>query len=306
MPTTATTICVTDADKREVLEYESTSGQVQRCHAHGLRPNDVLNRMNVEADTHETMIPDLQGSIIATLDSASGTLTRTGHMPFGESASAAGTFRYTGLRIDPETNGLYYARARICSPTWGRFLQPDPIGDARGSALYAYVGNDPLNRADPLGLCDNPQGCGGSSNQLITASASSVVPASTASAAAAAVPVVSQQGGTAVSVVGGNAPSVTLQPTGSSLSAPPAAGGSIELAARSPTLYRQNVECGTPTGGAFYPLCPDCHNRLMKNPELPPVLLENGQRYRPERKNRCRKNGYCHEWACRWNPGGSS
>jgi len=35
--------------------------------------------------------------------------------------------------------------------------------DASGAIvdLYAYVHNDPLNLTDPLGLCDNPQGCGG-------------------------------------------------------------------------------------------------------------------------------------------------
>lgn len=164
---TTTTIYVTDADNREILEYDGTSGQIERWYAYGLGPTNVLNQMSVAANTRETMILDIQGSIIGTLDSASGTLTKTGYMPYGESASAAGTFRYTGLRIDPETNGLYYARARMYSPPWGRFLQPDPTGYAGGSNLYAYVGNDPLNRADPSGLCDNPQGCGGGGNGVV-------------------------------------------------------------------------------------------------------------------------------------------
>jgi hypothetical protein len=34
---------------------------------------------------------------------------------------------------------------------------------ASGFAIYAYVNNDPLNRLDPFGTCDDPQGCGGSS-----------------------------------------------------------------------------------------------------------------------------------------------
>ncbi|MGH7137879.1 MAG: RHS repeat-associated core domain-containing protein, partial [Pirellulales bacterium] len=162
-----TRIYVTDADNREVLEYDGTSGQIENWYAYGLGPADVLNQVNVPAGTRETMIPDVQGSIIGTLDSATGTLTKTGYMPYGESASAAGTFRYTGLRIDPETNGLYYARARMYSPTWGRFLQPDPIGYAAGSNFYAYVNNDPLNNTDPLGLCDNPQGCGAGANAAV-------------------------------------------------------------------------------------------------------------------------------------------
>ena len=84
------------------------------------------------------MIPDTQGSIVATLDSGTGALTKTGYQPYGENpANLTGRFRYTARRLDAETggstaqpSGLYYYRARTYSPAWGRFLQPDPVGYA--------------------------------------------------------------------------------------------------------------------------------------------------------------------------------
>ena len=60
-------------------------------------------------------------------------------------------YMFTGRRFDSES-GLYYYRARMYHPELGRFMQPDPIGYYDGMNMYAYVGNNPINRLDPLGL----------------------------------------------------------------------------------------------------------------------------------------------------------
>lgn len=134
-----------------MLEYDGTSGAIQRWYAYALGPNEVLNQMNVTSGTRAALVPDIIGSIIASQDSSSGALTKVGYLPYGKSPSA-GPFGFTGQRIDVETGGFYYYRARHYSPAWGRFLQVDPIGYSGGVHLYAYVGNDPLNGIDPNGL----------------------------------------------------------------------------------------------------------------------------------------------------------
>jgi len=158
----ATTIFATDADNREILEYDGTSGAIRNWYAYALGPNDVLNQMNVAGGTRATFTADIQGSIVGSLDANSGTLTKSGYQTYGESGSPNTSFGYTAQRIDPETNGLYYYRARMYMPAWGRFMQVDPIGFQSGNNLYRYVGNDPLNLADPFGLAGILLSFGGS------------------------------------------------------------------------------------------------------------------------------------------------
>jgi RHS repeat-associated protein len=49
--------------------------------------------------------------------------------------------------------GLEYRRNRYYDPEQGRFTQEDPIGLAGGMNLYGFGGGDPVNYADPFGLC---------------------------------------------------------------------------------------------------------------------------------------------------------
>ncbi|MGI8546545.1 MAG: RHS repeat-associated core domain-containing protein [Gemmatimonadaceae bacterium] len=50
-------------------------------------------------------------------------------------------------------SGLVYQRNRYVDPATGKFTQADPIGLAGGMNAWGFARGDPVNYADPFGLC---------------------------------------------------------------------------------------------------------------------------------------------------------
>jgi RHS repeat-associated protein len=68
-----------------------------------------------------------------------------------ETGTVVNNLRFPGQYHDRET-GLYYNLHRYYSPELGRYITSDPIGLQGGLNTYAYVGGDPVNTVDPMGL----------------------------------------------------------------------------------------------------------------------------------------------------------
>ena len=135
-------------------EYQSNDTTLLRRHVPGPGLDKVLLTYEGSGVTDRTWyMADERGSVIGAMRANGGTTTYTANAydEYGVPASGnTGRFQYTGqVRLPGD---LYHYRARAYEPTLGRFLQPDPIGYEAGLNLYAYVGGDPVNLVDPLGL----------------------------------------------------------------------------------------------------------------------------------------------------------
>ena len=104
--------------------------------------NDVIRLIDGENNTVVEYAYDSWGTPLST----TGTLAST--------LGAQNPFRYRGYVYDAET-GLYYVASRYYDPEIGRWINADNQlstgSDLTGLNLFAYCGNNPVNRIDPTG-----------------------------------------------------------------------------------------------------------------------------------------------------------
>jgi len=76
-----------------------------------------------------------------------------GEFPYTRPGQATHTWQGTVLVDKPDATGTYYRRNRSYDPNTARFTQEDPLGLGGGLSVYGFASGDPVNYADPYGLC---------------------------------------------------------------------------------------------------------------------------------------------------------
>lgn len=142
---------------RDIAPRSSASLAITRRYVWGLGADEPLVQYEgADFATRRYLVADERGSIIAITDASGNALSLNSYDEYGIPASTnQGRFQYTGQAWIPEL-GMYSYKARIYSPTHGRFLQTDPAGYPDGPNWYGYSLNDPVNNIDPSGMGIEP------------------------------------------------------------------------------------------------------------------------------------------------------
>jgi len=121
-----------------VGEYPASGNAPLRRYVHGPAVDSPFiwyEGSGVAASNADYLLPDRQGSIVATASTSGAWIKTYIYDPYGVPTAwgAIGTdprFRYTGQAALPSAS-LYYYKAREYDPASGKFLQTDPVGMGR-------------------------------------------------------------------------------------------------------------------------------------------------------------------------------
>ncbi len=132
-------------------ERDTNDNLTKRFYSQGVSLNSQPTSLNYY------YLRDHLGSIRESTDSAGAIQARYDYDPWGNRTKVDGgfdaDFGFTGHYYHAPS-GLHLAPYRGYESKIGRWLSRDPIGEEGGLNLYGYVGNDPVDRIDPLGLFD--------------------------------------------------------------------------------------------------------------------------------------------------------
>ena len=136
----------------------SRGGHLPRRRVRSSRDRDLITRDRLCGVTYR-IITDNQGSVRLVVDAETGDVAqRLDYDSFGrilrDTNPGFQPFGFQGGLYDPDT-GLVEFGCRWYDAETGRWISKDPILLEGGWNVYAFCDNDPVNRADPTGMCES-------------------------------------------------------------------------------------------------------------------------------------------------------
>lgn len=137
----------------QLLMETDASGNPLRYFVYGLGLSSLVGSDARSYSYHY----DGAGNVTSVTDTEGSSRDQLAYRPYGSLVSGStfstgSRFQFSGRFGVLQDGGLASMRARVYQVQVGRFITPDPLSFSDSVNLYVYVGSNPVNRVDPLGL----------------------------------------------------------------------------------------------------------------------------------------------------------